>query len=249
MFVAEDCYNSSGGSSNRNDPWLTLAVFPISPARNKFIAVGCDTYATFTGSTYATGCLSSCERTSDVIDGSCSGIGCCETSIPRDSYRYNISVTSKHNHTGIWGFNPCGYAFVAEDGFFNFSTDDLYSPPFSTVPIVLDWLIPNNTCDDAKKNTTSYMCQENSNCTDAENGIGYQCNCLEGYKGNPYLQNGCQDINECVVSHNPAMEYVRTCWERIIVHVQRDTKEMEEKMARVVLLSSVKRGLAQPMSY
>lgn len=68
------------------------------------------------------------------------------------------------------------------------------------VPIVVDWLIPDQTCDDAKKNTTTYMCQENSSCTDAENGNGYQCLCLEGFQGNPYLQNGCQDINECVIS-------------------------------------------------
>ncbi|KAF8024867.1 hypothetical protein BT93_F1890 [Corymbia citriodora subsp. variegata] len=201
MFVAKDCYNSSGGSSYQNDPSIILAIFPISAAKNKFIAVGCDTYAVFRGqqgSMYATGCLSSCGNISDVINGSCSGIGCCETSIPRDAYQYNISVTSYHNHAGIWEFNPCGYAFVAEDGFFSFSTGDLYNPPLNMVPIVLDWLIPNETCHDAKKNTTTYMCQENSYCTDAENGNGYQCNCLEGFQGNPYLQNGCQDINECV---------------------------------------------------
>ncbi|KAI6689460.1 hypothetical protein NL676_026288 [Syzygium grande] len=200
MIVAYDCYSSTGRTTGNNNPSLALAIFPISPAKNKFIAVGCDTYATFTGSTYATGCLSSCESILDVINGSCSGIGCCETSIPRRAYGYNISVTSKHNHTGIWGFNQCGYAFVAEDGFFNFSTDDLYKPRYDEVPIVLDWLIPYETCDEAKKNTTTYMCQENSNCTDAENRSGYQCNCLKGYQGNPYLQNGCQDINECVVS-------------------------------------------------
>ncbi|KAF8024975.1 hypothetical protein BT93_F1969 [Corymbia citriodora subsp. variegata] len=196
MFVAKDCYNSSGGSSYQNDPSIILAIFPISAAKNKFIAVGCDTYAVFRGqqgSMYATGCLSSCGNISDVINGSCSGIGCCETSIPRDAYQYNIFVTSYHNHVGIWEFNPCGYAFVAEDGFFSFSTGDLYNPPLNMVPIVLDWLIPNETCHDAKKNTTTYMCQENSNCTDAENGNGYQCNCLEGFQGNPYLQNGCQE--------------------------------------------------------
>ncbi|KAF7848573.1 hypothetical protein BT93_L1831 [Corymbia citriodora subsp. variegata] len=202
-FVAKDCYTSSGVSSQKNDPSLTLAIFPISPAKNMFIAVGCDTYATFRGrqgSTYTTGCLSSCDSISDVINGSCSGIGCYETSIPRDAHRYNISVTSYNNHSGIWGFNPCSYAFVAEDGFFSFSTGDLYKLPFDVVPIVLDWLIPNETCDDAKKNTTTYMCKENTNCTDAENGNGYQCNCLEGFQGNLYLRNGCQDINECVIS-------------------------------------------------
>ncbi|KAK3428187.1 hypothetical protein EUGRSUZ_F04294 [Eucalyptus grandis] len=215
VFVARDCYNWSGGSLYNNDPSLFLPDFPISSTKNKFIAVGCDTYATFSGSTYVTGCLSSCGNISDVINGSCSGIGCCETSIPRDAYRYNISVTSYNNHVGIWEFNPCGYAFVAKDGFFSFSTDNLHEPPFDMVPIVVDWLIPDQTCDDAKKNTTTYMCQENSNCTDAENGNGYQCRCLEGFQGNPYLQmvvkvpslvfsldhpNKRSYINECVTS-------------------------------------------------
>ncbi|KAK3436911.1 hypothetical protein EUGRSUZ_E03509 [Eucalyptus grandis] len=200
MFVAKDCYDSSGTSLNNNDPYFSLPIFPISSAKNKFIAVGCDTYATFSGSTYVTGCLSSCHSDLDVINGSCSGIGCCETSIPRDAYRYNISVASYNNHLGISDFNPCGYAFVAQDGFFSFSTDNLREPPFDMVPLVVDWLIPNQTCDDAQKNTTTYMCRENSNCTDAENGNGYQCHCLKGFQGNPYLQNGCQDINECVIS-------------------------------------------------
>ncbi|KAF7849177.1 hypothetical protein BT93_L1158 [Corymbia citriodora subsp. variegata] len=200
MFEAKDCYNSSGGSSYKNDPSIYLPIFPISPTKNKFIAVGCDTYAVFRGrcrSQYTTGCLSVCESMLDVINGSCSGIGCCEASLPRDANQYSISVTSYRNHVGIWEFNPCGYAFVAEDGFFNFSTGDLSNPPFGAVPIVVDWSIPNKKCDDANKNTTTYMCQENSNCTDAENGNGYQCNCLEGFQGNPYLQN---DINECVIS-------------------------------------------------
>ncbi|KAF8024956.1 hypothetical protein BT93_F1953 [Corymbia citriodora subsp. variegata] len=197
VFVAKDCYHLSGKTSYNNDPWFNLPIFPISHAKNKFIAVGCDVYATFTGrqgSTYVTGCLSSCDSISDVINGSCSGIGCCETSIPRNVYRYNISVTSYNNHSGVWRFNPCGYAFVAADGFFSFSTDYLYKPRFNKVPIVLDWLIPNEKCDDAKKDTTTYMCRENSKCTDAENGNGYQCHCLEGFQGNPYLQNGCQGV-------------------------------------------------------
>ncbi|KAF8013796.1 hypothetical protein BT93_I1601 [Corymbia citriodora subsp. variegata] len=201
VFVAKDCYDSSGRVLYKNHPSIYLPIFPISPTKNKFIAVGCDTYAVFkgrNGSQYATGCLSVCESKLDVIDGSCSGIGCCEISVPRDANQYNVSVTSYYNHSNIWEFNPCGYAFVAEDGFFNFSTGDLSEPPFVEVPVVVDWSIPNQTCDDAKKNTTTYMCQENSKCTDAENGNGYQCNCLEGFQGNPYLQNGCQDIDECV---------------------------------------------------
>ncbi|XP_040997095.1 wall-associated receptor kinase 5-like isoform X2 [Juglans microcarpa x Juglans regia] len=65
-------------------------------------------------------------------------------------------------------------------------------------PLVLDWAIGNQTCEDAKKNTTKYACKAaNSTCSDSTNGPGYRCNCFSGYEGNPYLVDGCQDIDEC----------------------------------------------------
>ncbi|WVZ00401.1 hypothetical protein V8G54_026470 [Vigna mungo] len=59
-----------------------------------------------------------------------------------------------------------------------------------TVPTVLDWAVGNLTCEEAKNNLTSYVCQENSVCIDSQNGPGYLCGCLEGYVGNAYLKGG-----------------------------------------------------------
>ncbi|KAI6689472.1 hypothetical protein NL676_026300 [Syzygium grande] len=56
------------------------------------------------------------------------------------------------------------YGFVAEIGSYNFSTGDLKQLNFKDPPLVLDWAIGNQTCQEAKKNSTSYM------CTNAENG-------------------------------------------------------------------------------
>ncbi|MBA0870512.1 hypothetical protein Goshw_013440, partial [Gossypium schwendimanii] len=46
------------------------------------------------------------------------------------------------------------------------------------------------------KDTKNYACQQNSACIDPESGPGYLCKCNDGFQGNPYLFNGCQDTAE-----------------------------------------------------
>ncbi|KAF8039049.1 hypothetical protein BT93_B1555 [Corymbia citriodora subsp. variegata] len=193
--IGRDCYNSSGNDdSSSNIPSLRLAEFPFSSTKNKFTVIGCDTSAFFRDSNgkFSFGCMSSCSNVSDVYDESCTGIGCCETSIPRNTFNYRISITSFSNHSDVLSFNPCSYAFVAEIGSYNFLVGDLKQLEFNPIPIVLDWAIGEQTCEEAKKNSTSYMCTKNTTCTDTKNGHGYKCICLEGYRGNPYL--GCHGV-------------------------------------------------------
>ncbi|XVE80801.1 hypothetical protein DITRI_Ditri15bG0009400 [Diplodiscus trichospermus] len=183
---------------------MRLAKFPISYTKNKFTAVGCDTYAYVEGSgghNYSTGCLTFCNDTADVINGSCSGIGCCQAAIPKEARSYDISFGTVNQHSNVLSFNPCSYGFVVEDGAYNFSVSDLYDDNFSDkkFPIILDWTIGYQTCQEAKNDPENYACKENSYCEDPENGTGYLCKCLDGFKGNPYLSHGCQDVDECEI--------------------------------------------------
>ncbi|XVE60239.1 hypothetical protein DITRI_Ditri05aG0112500 [Diplodiscus trichospermus] len=202
QYIARDCYNKSGAPVDNNDPYLRLSRFSISDADNKFVAVGCDTEATIQGiqgeKGYTTGCISKCDSIDYVTNYTCSGIGCCQTSIAQGVRYFDIFVSSYNNHSDVWDFNPCSYAFVVEENKFNFTSNYLRDlQDVEQMPVVLEWSIGNETCETVKSKIMRYACQGNSTCYDVENGSGYRCKCLDGYKGNPYLPNGCQDIDEC----------------------------------------------------
>ncbi|KAG6675851.1 hypothetical protein I3842_15G125600 [Carya illinoinensis] len=182
--VARDCPQELDYNSSDNNTYLTLREFPISYTKNMFTAVGCDTLALIASSdkNYTTGCVAICDSIDSMVNNSCSGIGCCQTPIPDGIRDFTVSVTSLDKHSNVGKFNPCGFAFVNK---YNF-------------PLVLDWAIGDQTCENAKMNATGYACKaDNSECYNSTNGLGYRCNCSSGYHGNPYLSHGCNDIDEC----------------------------------------------------
>ncbi|XP_042513867.1 wall-associated receptor kinase 2-like [Macadamia integrifolia] len=204
-FLAQDCYKKSGDQLFRYEPYFNLdGPFTFSDTENRFTVLGCDTIASIGGlsqENFSSGCSLACSNGNVVTNGSCS-IGCCQTSIPKGYKFFNISITSNYNHTNVWSFNPCGYAFLVDYKSLNFSVSYLFSDFNVTkgrqLPVVLDWAIEwtansSQSCQDQ----TSYACSKNSNCYNSKNGQGYSCSCFSGYQGNPYLPNGCQDIDEC----------------------------------------------------
>ncbi|XP_030935431.1 putative wall-associated receptor kinase-like 16 [Quercus lobata] len=202
MYNSINCYYQWGTAlSNNTAPWLQVPSFTVSVTKNKFVAVGCDTYAFLNGTLrdapFTIGCLSKCNDTRNIVNGNCSGIGCCHIDIPEGLKDISFAANSFEKHKDVWSFNPCSFAFIIQKDKFSFSSAYLTSLQNNrTLPMVLDWAIGNETCEVAR-NKRNYICGANSNCSDLNNGSGYRCKCKKGYDGNPYLKDGCQDIDEC----------------------------------------------------
>ncbi|CAF1927414.1 hypothetical protein HID58_065519 [Brassica napus] len=199
------CYDRQGNETGRINRWSSLGNLTFSD-KNRFVAVGCNTYAflnTDGVGNYSTGCMSTCTSPRET-NGSCTGGGCCQTSLPRGSHYFMVSPYSFSNHTSVYSFNPCSYAFLVEDGKYNFrSSEDLMNlRNIERFPVVLDWSIGQDSCEYVGRGN---ICRGNSMCSNSVRGTGYICRCKEGFDGNPYLsnENGCQDIDECTTSrHN-----------------------------------------------
>ncbi|KAL0897199.1 hypothetical protein Bca101_081160 [Brassica carinata] len=139
------------------------------------------------------------EEVANKNDTEASSFGCCQNSVPKRSKRFRIRSRRFDRETSVSDFKPCFYAFLVDEGRFDFSpSQDLQNLRNVTkFPVVLDWSIGGQTCQQVG-NTS--ICGHNSVCTDSTTRTGYNCKCKAGYDGNPYLPEGCRDIDECTNS-------------------------------------------------
>ncbi|CAL5068983.1 unnamed protein product [Urochloa decumbens] len=68
---------------------------------------------------------------------------------------------------------------------------------------VVKWAVDNMTCKDATASMEGYRCFSHSDCLEVTdertlNHVGYRCKCSPGFVGNPYIKDGCTDIDECM---------------------------------------------------
>lgn len=204
IYAAFSCYNEAGLMSQFNQN-ITLSDGPLtfSNSRNKFTSLGCDTMAFMNDANgdFGGGCFSLCDYNENGTpdDGSCSGIGCCQTPIPKHLKTLNITLDKLSNNSS--SDISCIYAFLTDPTSFNMSTIDLNIDPsigdrYPSPPVVLDWVVGKEKCE-ASEGPSGYACGDTgTSCFRSDNG--YLCSCQEGYMGNPYLRQGCQgELIDC----------------------------------------------------
>ncbi|KAJ1281541.1 hypothetical protein BS78_04G313400 [Paspalum vaginatum] len=211
LNATRQCYNASGGFIDGRNAYMSLGGSPgaspfyFSSARNRLVAIGCPTLGYFVDGAgyFVSGCTSVCRPSQYTIpgQGSCTGVGCCQSAIPPGVYFYEPHSSNLQGQLDmVFSSNvtSCQYVFLADTEWFGDGAHFNRTDDFD-VPVVLDWAVRNvGNCSAAQRNKTDYACRSvYSDCADSTNGAGYRCNCSQGYEGNPYLDGGCTDINEC----------------------------------------------------
>ncbi|CAD6272681.1 unnamed protein product [Miscanthus lutarioriparius] len=203
---------------------LDDSIFALSSFWNNFFVMGCGFKFQVMlpdSENMIVMCNSSCLNGQPAVatDGTCSGVGCCEASLPGSSNMYSIKLDPLGAENGTTE-QPFNASFViAEKEWWNTNnhgmllqkavSDGLVTPwgiPGSAPPLQIKaggkWNFRNLSCADARRSSDYGCLSSNSYCHDHWNGesSGYICRCKHGYEGNPYITNGCHaDTHECTI--------------------------------------------------
>ncbi|KAH9659337.1 Wall-associated receptor kinase-like 2 [Citrus sinensis] len=172
--TAQRCYNGFGNVLNSTDIKVDLVLRPfrLSGTRNKLTAFGCDTIAFMTDAMgdFGSGCASLCtinesfKKLNNIIENSCSGIGCCQTPL-RKILNKTLTITldsrSNYSKTLTEEFITCDYAVLADE---SFDLSGLHFSDKSSSNVTVEWIIKDEE-----------SCGDNTNLTYSENGQGYRC--------------------------------------------------------------------------
>ncbi|KAK1578154.1 hypothetical protein Q3G72_027965 [Acer saccharum] len=168
--------------------------------RNRFVSVACDDFAIMSSNNSSLcGCLSICDGSQTFEMGNCFGVKCCQTTIPTQLKSYKASYNILNNNSQGENQKKCKYAFLVDRDLFSTSISAENVANIKQVPVLLNWNIQESSFNLDEKNK-SHDYQSSTNCKALKDG-SVHCLCIEGYGGNPYLPDGCQDVDECTTKN------------------------------------------------
>ncbi|KAI9400848.1 hypothetical protein POPTR_001G040628v4 [Populus trichocarpa] len=206
---------------------MTGSPFAFSSS-NIFIAMGCNNRALLSRiEPEIVGCTSTCganNLTSSSAEGKensyCSGNNCCQTTIPSSLQVFDASLGTPEHPINDQGRNQCKTAFIVEEEWFrnNISSPEVVRD-MQYVPVILDWEMYYGT--DIPEDVTN---SDAKNCWRGLTMWGLRtvtlysnsttCSCNPGYDGNPYLPDGCTDIDECKIPGENSCSGMTKCVNR-----------------------------------
>ncbi|KAG6672649.1 hypothetical protein I3842_16G069400, partial [Carya illinoinensis] len=174
--------------------------FAFSESNNTFVVMGCNNSASMwslDGRIIFGGCKSPCGRGRFIHGNRSNGTSnCCETEIPYHLNAFITTIEPKVSHNIVNG--ECNYAFLVDK--YWFQKYFTVPTPNISVPVVLKWGIHPTSYSSKLHGPTSkqYQCHRNDPTLLGDHNFTistYTCACAHGYKGNPYLPQGCQGIS------------------------------------------------------
>ncbi|KAF8711222.1 hypothetical protein HU200_029238 [Digitaria exilis] len=208
--------------------------------RNEFVFFGYGVEATLYGHKHRnsvtaysniTGCVSSFSVPFQEYNNCSGSDGCCHALIFPGSTPMMMEFRGLLNTSVM----EMPLAFVSEEGLTAHWWDTIlkatgslreWAPRYFSAPLVLQWAVKQgfpapagNTTGQCPGYVARRLCKSELSSCRQENG-GYTCYCDKGYQGNPYIVDGCKDIDECKITpqrcfghqcHNVPGTYKCTC--------------------------------------
>ncbi|KAJ0485184.1 putative protein kinase RLK-Pelle-WAK family [Helianthus annuus] len=198
-----NCQNSVQNMSQIMSIDLHGSPFLFCSYYNRFLFNGCGNAVMMENRSVLTGCSTSClNDTVSERNNDCFGISCCQTTIPHFIKSYTINLT------GLGRDGGCGYAFFVEIDSYQKGSFSIQSVAANDalIPMALMWTLPHSTRLNCCRGAADHMNVE----LDTGNGTFVEtqkCFRHKGYKGNPYLFDGCEVIEDCASCPGASCNY------------------------------------------